>query len=78
VQLGTISSDGLCYNEAAGHFTVAVDASAAFRNSAIHLMYKELVVVRGDTTQIPFTLNCTFFSFAAIRVGPRDVVASCQ
>lgn len=78
MQLGTISSDGLCYNEAAEHFAVAVNASAAFRNSAIHLMYEELVVVREyyDTTAKSF--HAHLYTFAAIRVGPRDVVANCQ
>jgi hypothetical protein len=78
VQLGTISSNGLCYNEAAEHFAVAVNASAAFRNSAIHLMYEELVVVREYYYTTANAFHAQLYIFAAIRVGPRDVVANRQ
>ncbi|KAG2130199.1 uncharacterized protein EDB93DRAFT_86559 [Suillus bovinus] len=47
VQLGNIALDGARYNEAVEHFTAAVNASAFFYKSPIHLTYDEFVALFG-------------------------------
>lgn len=69
VQLGTISSDDLCYSEAAEHFAVAVNASAAFRNSAIHLMYEELVVLFGWDLETLWQIANRQLCLALVQAG---------
>ncbi|KAG2358956.1 quinon protein alcohol dehydrogenase-like superfamily [Suillus spraguei] len=69
VQLGTIASDGSRYDEAVDHFTTAVNASAAFRNSAIHLMYEELVVLFGWDLETLWQIANGQLCLALVRAG---------
>ncbi|KAG2339399.1 WD40 repeat-like protein [Suillus weaverae] len=46
VQLGTKASDGARHDEAADHFTAAVN-SGAFSSKTIHLIYEDLIVLFG-------------------------------
>lgn len=47
VQLETIALDATHHNDAVGHFTTAVKASAFFSQSPIHSMYEEFTVLFG-------------------------------
>ncbi|KAG2346847.1 hypothetical protein BDR05DRAFT_959029, partial [Suillus weaverae] len=69
VQLGIIASDGSRYNEAVDHFTAAVNASVAFRNSAIHLMYEELVVLFGWDLETLWQIANRQQCLALVRAG---------
>lgn len=69
VQLGTIASDGSRYSEAVDHFIVAVNASAAFRNSAIHLMYEELIVLFGWDLETLWQIANRQLCLALVRAG---------
>ncbi|KAG1752319.1 WD40-repeat-containing domain protein [Suillus paluster] len=47
VQLGTSAMDAALHDEAADHFTTAVNAGASFAQSDIHSMYEDFVVLFG-------------------------------
>ena len=55
VQLGTIALDGERHDDAADHFTAAVNTGALSSNSTIHYIYEDLVVVcRYDASENTF------------------------
>ncbi|KAG1880264.1 hypothetical protein C8R48DRAFT_767066 [Suillus tomentosus] len=47
VQLGIKALNGGCYDEAAEHFTIAINSGALSSKSNIHLIYEDLVVLFG-------------------------------
>jgi hypothetical protein len=47
VQLGINALDDASHNEAADHFTAAINSSAFTSEDPIHLKYEVFVVVRG-------------------------------
>ncbi|KAG2337645.1 TPR-like protein, partial [Suillus weaverae] len=52
IQLGIEALDGARHDEAADHFTAAVNSGAFSSRSPIHFMYEDLVVVRYDDAYI--------------------------
>jgi len=76
IQLGINALNGARYNEAADHFTTAINTGVLSPELAIHTRYEIFGIVRlYRFTGNAFMLNCVLCT--AFRLGPHNLMANC-